>query len=120
MVARFDLVPGEIIHNKVRGCATFDDLVACMRSANGERARTRRPSCDQPRRRVFHHETCHVESVLSPRATDLSSSSPFSATQERTVLWVYSDTLGAGEVRVRLWLATLDVVGSHVTRGGLQ
>ena len=65
MVARFDLVPGEIIHNKIWGRARFDDLVACVRSANGERARTCRASCDQPRRRVFHHETCRVESVLS-------------------------------------------------------
>ena len=38
----------------------------------------------------------------------------------RTVLWVYSDTLGAGEVWVRLGLAALDVVGSHIARGGLQ
>ena len=114
MVVRIDLVPGEIIHNKIRGCARFDDLVACVRSANGERARTRRASCDQPRRCVFHHETCRVESMLS--RVPLSYPPP---PVGRTVLWVYSDTLGASDVWVRLWLATLDVVGSHVARGRL-
>ena len=29
-------------------------------------------SREQPRRRVFNHETCHVESVLSLRATHLT------------------------------------------------
>jgi len=38
--------PGEIIHNKSRGCSRCDDLIACVRSADGKRTRTRRTSCD--------------------------------------------------------------------------
>jgi hypothetical protein len=38
----------------------------------------------------------------------------------RTLLWVYPDALSASEVWVWLWLAILNVVGSHATRGRLQ
>jgi len=36
----------------------------------------------------------------------------------RTILWVCPDALSPSEVRIWLRLAALDVVGSHITRGG--
>lgn len=117
------LVLGEIVHDKIGGYARRDDLVACVRSAHGERPRTRPASREQPRRRVFHHETCRIEKRASaprhplpqPRARAHGGGGVV-----RTVLRVYSEARGAGDVCIRLWLAALDVVGGHVARcGGL-
>jgi hypothetical protein len=65
-IAQPDHGLGKIVHDKIRVDARRDDLVARVRSAHRERPRTRPVSSEQPRRRVFHHETCRVESVLSP------------------------------------------------------
>ena len=72
VIGAVDLVLSEIVHDKIWIYARRNDFVACVRSAHGERPCTRPVSREQPRRRVFNHETCRVESVLSLRATHLT------------------------------------------------
>ena len=120
MIAPPGLVLGEIVHDKIRVDARGDDLVARVRSAYRERPCTRPVSCEQPRRRIFHHETCHVESVCS--APYVIHTTPplllaFSRlTRGRTILRVYTDARGASEVWIWLWLAALYVVSGYVAR----
>jgi len=121
-VASPGLLPGEIVHDEIWIDAGRDDLVARVRSAHGERPRTRPVSCEQPRRRIFHHETYRVESVCSA----LMSFAPRIYTsfclvymgRGRTVLRIYTNARCAGEVWPWLWLAALNVVGGYVARCG--
>jgi len=58
-----------------------------------------------------------VVSRACSAALRFSSSSPSLYHTGRTVLWVYPDAFGTSKIWVRLWLATLDIVGRHVARG---
>jgi hypothetical protein len=54
------------------------------------------------------------------RAYSAAWPGPHSAKRGLTFLRVYADAFGTSEVRVRLRLALLDVVGRHIARPGLR